>query len=116
MATGDSNLTQLSGRLLERNALRHTPAGVPVVEFLLAHASVQIEADIERRVECEMSCVAVGRQARVLAAANAGDAMRVSGFLAARSLKRRTPILHVNTVEFVEGTENGIQTEEQDRS
>jgi primosomal replication protein N len=45
----------------------------------------------------------------VLLAAKPGDGVRVAGFLAARSLKRRSPILHVNTVEFVEGTENGIQ-------
>jgi primosomal replication protein N len=108
MASGESNLTQLSGRLLERGAVRHTPAGFPVVEFLLTHLSTQIEADTERKVECEMNCVAIGRPARALAAANVGDSMRVTGFLAARSLKRRSPILHVNTVEFVEGTENGI--------
>jgi primosomal replication protein N len=115
MASGESNLTQLSGRLLERGALRHTPAGFPVVEFLLSHVSTQVEADIERKVECEMTCVAVGRPAQVLTAAKTGDDLKVSGFLAARSLKRRSPILHVNTVEFVEGTENGIQTEKQDR-
>ena len=105
-----SNLTQLSGRLLERGALRRTPAGIPVLEFLLAHVSTQVEADVERKVECEMACVAMGRPAQVLLAAKPGDGIRVAGFLAARSLKRRSPILHVNTVEFVEGTENGIQT------
>ena len=42
------NLTQLSGRLLERGALRRTPAGIPVLEFLLAHVSTQVEADVER--------------------------------------------------------------------
>ena len=110
-----SNLTQLSGRLLERGALRRTPAGIPVVEFLLAHVSTQVEADVERRVECEMACVALGRPAQALLAAKVGDGIRLAGFLAARSLKRRSPILHVNTVEFVEGTENGIQTEKQDR-
>ena len=103
------NLTQLSGRLLERGALRRTPAGIPVLEFLLAHVSTQVEADVERKVECEMACVAMGRPAQVLLAARPGDGIRVAGFLAARSLKRRSPMLHVNTVEFVEGTENGIQ-------
>jgi small subunit ribosomal protein S6 len=63
---GAGNLTQLSGRLLERGALRHTPAGLPVVEFLLTHVSTQIEADVERKVECEMACVAMGRPAKVL--------------------------------------------------
>lgn len=107
-----SNLTQLSGRLLERSALRRTPAGIPVLEFTLAHSSTQFESNLERKVECEMDCVAVGRPAQVLAAVKPGDALQLGGFLAARSLKRRSPILHVNTVEFVEGTENGIQTKE----
>jgi primosomal replication protein N len=103
------NLTQLSGRLLERGVTRYTPAGIPVVEFLLAHASRQIEAGSERQVDCEMSCIALGTTAQLLAAAKVGDDLTVGGFLAARSLKRRTPILHVNIVEFVEGTQNGIQ-------
>jgi primosomal replication protein N len=107
-----SNLTQLSGRLLERDALRRTPAGIPVIEFLLTHTSVQTEADSERKVECEMACVAMGLAANVMTAVKPGDALRLTGFLAARSLKRRSPILHVNTVEFVEGNENGIQAEE----
>lgn len=109
-----SNLTQLSGRLLERGTLRYTPAGIPVLDFLVGHASRQIEAETERTVECELGCVAAGSPALLLAGANPGDRMVVSGFLAARSLKRRTPVLHVTTVEFVEGNENGIQTEKQD--
>lgn len=104
----DCNLTQLSGHLIELGALRRTPAGISVVEFLLAHVSTQVEADCERKVECEMPCVAFGRQAQVLVAAKAGDRLKLSGFLAARSLKRRSLTLHVNIIEFVEGTKNGI--------
>ena len=102
------NLTQLSGRLQERGALRHTPAGIPVLEFSLTHESIQMESEVERTVRCEIDCVAVGNQAQLLAAVKPGDELRVSGFLAARSLKRRMPILHVNTIEFVEGNKNGI--------
>jgi primosomal replication protein N len=99
--------------LLERGVTRYTPAGIPVVEFLLAHASRQFEAVSERQVDCEMSCIALGQTAQLLGAAKVGDSLVVGGFLAARSLKRRTPILHVNTVEFVEGTQDGFQTEKQ---
>jgi len=115
MAPEESNLTKLSGRVLERGALRHTPAGIPVLDFLLAHTSIQIEAEQKRTVECEMACMAVGRIAQVMVATTPGSRVNVAGFLAARSLKRRSPILHVTTVEFEEGTENGIQTEKQDR-
>ncbi|CAB1367641.1 Primosomal replication protein N (fragment) [Denitratisoma oestradiolicum] len=65
-----------------------------------------------RRVECEMSCVAVGPSANLLTGAQTGDGLHVSGFIAARSLKSRTPVLHVKTIEFLEGNPDGIQTEE----
>lgn len=102
------NLAQLSGYLQERGALRRTPAGIPVLEFSLAHESIQMESEVERKVHCEMNCVAIGSQAQLLATIKPGDELKVSGFLAARSLKRRMPILHVNTIEFVEGNKNGI--------
>jgi primosomal replication protein N len=94
--------------LLERGVTRYTPAGIPVVEFLLVHTSRQVEAASERQVDCEMSCIALGQTAQVLGAAKVGDSLVIGGFLAARSLKRRTPILHVNTVEFIGGNENGF--------
>jgi len=84
--------------------LRRTPAGIPILEFSLTHESIQMESEVERKVQCEMTCVAVGTQAQVLATVKPGDELKLSGFLAARSLKRRMPILHVNTIEFVEGT------------
>lgn len=97
------NLTQLSGILHERGALRRTPAGVAILEFSLMHESMQIESSVERKVCCEMDCVAIGNQAQMLATVKPGIALIVNGFLAARSLKRKTPVLHVNTIEFVEG-------------
>jgi primosomal replication protein N len=110
-----SNLTCLTGCLFERGALRHTPAGVPVVEFMLEHHSTQIEADVARKVDCVMDCVVMGPLAQLLTGARLGGALRATGFLAARGLKRKTPVLHVNTIEFLEGNENGIQTERQTR-
>ena len=102
------NQTQLAGHLLERGALRYTPAGIAVLEFVIGHVSQQIEADTTRTVECEMACIAAGTPAKLLSKGKQGDSVLVSGFLAARSLKRRTPVLHVTTIEFVEGIENGI--------
>lgn len=103
-----TNQIQLAGRLLERGALRYTPAGIPVLEFVVGHVSQQIEAETSRTVECEMACIAAGTPALLLAEGQQGTSVLVSGFLAARSLKRRTPVLHVTTIEFVEGIENGI--------
>ena len=52
--------------------------------------------------------VAMGQMAQLLAAARPGDALRLTGFLSAKSLKSRTPVLHVNAIEFLEGMNHGI--------
>jgi len=55
-----------------------------------------------------MACVALGPTAQLLAGAKPGDAVKLGGFLAAKSLKSRTTILHVDTIEFLEGSHHGI--------
>jgi primosomal replication protein N len=106
MVVGESSLsansTELAGRLLERGALRYTPAGIPVIEFRVAHVSEQIEVDVPRRVECELACVALGAPALLLKESSPGMALTVRGFLAVRSLKQKMPVLHVTMIEFAE--------------
>lgn len=102
------NRLVIEARLVEIKPLRTTPAGVPVVECLLSHQSRQLEAGVERDVSCELKAVAMGEVARLMAAAVPGVQMRIEGFIAARSLKSRSPELHVNTVEFLEGINHGI--------
>lgn len=97
-----TNCTELTGTLLERGTLRYTPAGIPAIEFRIAHQSEQIEAAASRRVECEIACVALGSTALLLKEASPGRAVAVSGFLASRSLKQKTPVLHVTEIEFAE--------------
>ena len=103
-----SNHTLLIGRLIELAALRYTPAGIPVLNFRIAHESQQIEAGVKRSVDCEVSAVLLGTAAQLLAGAKPGDMLKLNGFLAAKSLKSRTLVLHVNEFEFLEGNQHGI--------
>ena len=93
----------LSGNLIELDALRFTPAGIPVVNFRLSHASEQIEAGAKREVQCEVAGLAFEREARLMAAARPGMQVKVSGFLAGRSRDSKQLVLHATTIEFVEG-------------
>lgn len=102
------NRLVIEARLIELQALRTTPAGVPVAECVLGHQSRQLEAGQWRDVSCELKAVAIGDLARVLAQAVPGVAIRAEGFIAARSLKRRAPELHLNAIEFLEGNNHGI--------
>ena len=91
----------------ERKALRYTPAGVPVSEGWVRHASSQVEAGLKRQVELEVAVLALGEVAKWLEAAPLGGRLKLTGFLAVRSKSSRSLVLHVNTIEFLEGNENG---------
>lgn len=102
-----ANRTELTGTLQDRGHLRYTPAGIPVIEFRIAHRSEQNEASVSRRVECEIACIALGATALLLQEASPGSGVAVSGFLASRSLKQKTPVLHVTQIEFAENFRKG---------
>jgi len=97
------NELRLDACVAELLPLRLTPAGVPVVSCVLAHESKQIEAGLARDVSVEVQAVAVGELAGVLAAASPGIKVMITGFLAAKSLRSRRPVVHLNTIEFLEG-------------
>ena len=84
-------------------SLRYTPAGIPVVEFRLAHASERAEAGAVRKVHAEIDAVAFESQARLLAAGPIGRQLKAEGFLCARNRRSRKPVLHVTNIEFIEG-------------
>ena len=97
------NELRLDARVAEVLPLRRTPAGIPVASCVLAHESKQVEAGLTREVSVEVQAVAIGDLAGVLAGVKPGAVLRLSGFLAARSLRSRSPVLHLNTIEFLEG-------------
>jgi primosomal replication protein N len=98
-----ANRLILDGTLTARDILRHTPAGIAIVEFVLEHESTQAEAGAERMVRLEMSCIAVEEIARVVSASPLGGRVQAAGFLAPKARSSRTPVLHVTDIEFKEG-------------
>jgi primosomal replication protein N len=98
------NRFTLDATLARRDALRHTPAGIPAVECALDHRSLQHEAGGERRVECEMHAVAFGDVAVALARCAVGSALRCDGFIARRYRTGTSVTLHVTRFESIEMT------------
>jgi len=66
-----------------------------------------------RLVELEIAVLALGEAARWLQAASLGGAVKLTGFLAARGRNSRVPVLHVNTLAYLEGNENGSILQEE---
>ena len=86
-----------------RDALRYTPAGVPILSFSVAHQSRQAEAGADRDVTIEVPCIAVEADAKAIAAAPLGIGVKLAGFLASKGKHRRRLVMHVNEIEFLEG-------------
>ena len=96
----EDNRVALRGKLVELDVLRHTPAGIPIVNFRLAHQSMQSEAGIERKIDCEVQAVAFGREARLLSGACPGSEITCRGFLDRKGRTKRQLVLHATQIEF----------------
>ena len=98
-----ANRVELSGRLAELGALRHTPAGIPAIEFRVRHESEAVEAGSKRKVSAEIEAIAFEGQARLVSGCAPDSALRLEGFLCAKSRRSKKLVLHVTNIEFVEG-------------
>lgn len=94
------NTVSLSATLATIDPLRHTPAGLPVVDFTLAHASSQTEAGSQRQVEFDMPAKATGELADRVAKMRQGCQVRVQGFLNRKHRMSRQVVLHVTNMEL----------------
>jgi primosomal replication protein N len=101
------NRIDICGRIVEKKALRHTPSGIPAMEARLAHVSETTEAGLPRTACCEVPLLALGTEANRLACAPPEADVKITGFLTAKSRNSKTLVLHVQTLEFLEGTHHG---------
>ncbi|HEX5127991.1 MAG TPA: primosomal replication protein N [Rhodocyclaceae bacterium] len=102
------NAVCIIGCMLQRDALRLTPARIPVVGFCIEHKSRQVEADVEREVSCQLEVRAIGPIAHQICAVPPGSKLVLEGFLANKSARSRAPVLHVRKFELLEGMNNGF--------
>ena len=91
-----SNRVQLQAVISEREVLRYTPAGIPVVAARLLHRSQQLEAGMPRQIELEVAALAVGEISGRLNQAELGRAFSFSGFLARKSRNSRALVFHID--------------------
>jgi primosomal replication protein N len=94
------NHVKISGRLIELEGLRYSPAGIPIVQFRVSHESEQLEAGVTRKVNCELGVIAVEREARLVASAKLGVELVATGFLDHKSRSGTQFILHATHIEF----------------
>lgn len=95
-----ANAVILSACLVERDVLRYTPAGVPVMQCMLAHRSVQQEAGIGRQLEFEVRAVGLAEMAHRLEQLQPGTLLTATGFLAPSRKGSRMLVLHLTRIDL----------------
>jgi len=79
--------------------LRYTPAGLPALEMQLSHESEVVEAGLSRRVEFEISAIALGDVALLLADTPLGAFLSIEGFLAPVRKGATKLVLHIGQAD-----------------
>ena len=93
------NQLHLIASIAERDALRYTPAGIPIVAAKLLHSSTESEAGIARVVEFEIAALAAGGISERFNQADLGGTYQFNGFLARKSRNSRTLVFHITGFE-----------------
>mgnify|MGYP006210525785 CR=1 FL=1 len=75
------NRLVLSAQLVERGAVRYTPAGLPAIDCKLQHSSTVTEDGQPRQVSVEIKALAIGALSRPLGALALGSTGLFGGFL-----------------------------------
>jgi len=89
------NRFELTATLIQRDVVRYSPSGVPLVDCVLRHRSEIMEAGQRRDVELEMPSIALQAVVHRLAACPLDSTYRFTGFLANRSKKSNRAIFHI---------------------
>ena len=79
--------------------VRFTPAGIPALNLTLKHNSEQIEANLKRTINCELSAKIMGNNA--LMPVKIGDRIKTKGFIENKSAKSNQLIFHINFIEYL---------------
>jgi primosomal replication protein N len=93
------NKLVLSGTVTALDALRYTPAGLPLVSFVILHTSENNEAGLSRKVECEVNAVIMGDLAKTNI--QLGSQIKAAGFIAKRSAKSTQLVMHIQKIEII---------------
>ncbi|WP_107877518.1 primosomal replication protein N [Pseudoduganella sp. UC29_71] len=89
------NQLQVTALITERDTIRYTPAGMPIVTAVLQHSSQQMEAGIARLTEFEVPALAAGDLAKRFEAAPLGGVYQFTGFLARKNRNSRSLVFHI---------------------
>jgi primosomal replication protein N len=91
------NRLVLAAEVVERGAMRYTPAGLPALDLMLKHQSQVSEDGQPRQVAMQLKAVAIGAITKASLALALGTPATFAGFLAA-SRNGKGLVFHVTEI------------------
>lgn len=95
------NQFQVTASIAEREILRYTPAGIPIVSATLLHSSQQLEAGLQRQIDFEIPAIAAGEISGRFSQADLGGVYRFTGFLTRKSRNSKGLVFHISEFDTV---------------
>ena len=89
----------MTAAIVERGALRFTPAGLPALDLSLKHESELSQLGANRRISVEIRARAVGPVTETLLAAELGVEHGFAGFIGAQR-NGRGIVFHIQSIEL----------------
>lgn len=89
------NQLRIRATSVAKGALRHTPAGVAVLELSFRYDGVVTEAGAGRTLTFEFAAVAVGTVAQALDREPLGAPLMLEGFIAPRTHRTMRLLVHI---------------------
>jgi primosomal replication protein N len=92
------NRLVLTAQLIERGALRHTPAGIAVLDLMLSHQGELTEDGRPRKVSLQIKALAIGAISQAAGELALGSLAQFVGFLA-QSRNGRGLLFHITALD-----------------
>lgn len=93
-----SNLLILTASLIAKDAIRYTPAGLPVIHCQLHHDGEMSEAKQMRQIRMNVEAVAIGDIHQEVLVMDLGATAVFEGFLTQKTLRNEHLVFHITKI------------------
>ena len=94
------NQFTLTAALVSKDAIRFTPAGLPVIYCQLDYVGEVMEVERPRKIQMSVEAVAIGPVHQVLAQMDLGAQAVFTGFMAPKTIRNPRLVFHINHIQL----------------
>ncbi|MBJ7503127.1 MAG: primosomal replication protein N [Polynucleobacter sp.] len=86
--------------MVSKDAIRFTPAGLPVMHCQLEHVGEASEVAMPRKIQMSVEAIAIGPVQGALEQMNLGSVAVFEGFLAPKTLRNQRLVFHITHIQL----------------